>query len=156
MNHRLRIIIWWVKSLRMSCIIMNINLIFFRIIANFNSVNMYTCVIKWWWERLGKLLGIGQNVWNYSLISWEYHLITYTNIMGDELHQQLWIFDIILYRIDWELHSLKCSDLKCCLSTGFSKFFDKIPIRILLDVLFCVFKFSKASFCALTSSFKAF
>ena len=36
------------------------------------------------------------------------------------------------------------------------KFFDKLPVRILLDVLFRVFKFSKASFCALTSSFTAF
>ena len=30
-----------------------------------------------------------------------------------------------------------------------SEFFNKIPARILLDVLFCVFSFSKASFCAL-------
>ena len=37
-----------------------------------------------------------------------------------------------------------------------SEFFDKIPVRILLDVLFRVFRFSKASFCALTSSFMTF
>ena len=38
-----------------------------------------------------------------------------------------------------------------------SEFFDKIPVRILLDVLFrVVFRFSKASFCALTSSFMTF
>ena len=37
-----------------------------------------------------------------------------------------------------------------------SDFISKIPVRILLDVLFCVFRFSKASFCALTSSFTAF
>ena len=34
-----------------------------------------------------------------------------------------------------------------------SEFFDKIPVRILLDVLFRVFRFSKASFCTLASSF---
>ena len=39
---------------------------------------------------------------------------------------------------------------------NFSHFFGKILVRILLDVLFCVFRFSKASFCALTSSFTAF
>ena len=60
----------------------------------------------------------------------------------------------ILDRIDRELlHSLERLELKFGLS---SEFFDKIPVRILLDVLFRVFRFSKASFCALTSSFTAF
>ena len=62
----------------------------------------------------------------------------------------------ILDHIDRELHSLKCLDLKFGVSSEFSKFFDKIPVRILLDVLFRVVRFSKASFCALTSSFTAF
>ena len=54
----------------------------------------------------------------------------------------------ILDRIDRELlHSLERLELKFGLS---SEFFDKIPVRILLDVLF---RLSKASFCALTSSF---
>ena len=38
---------------------------------------------------------------------------------------------------------------------NFSDFFGKIPVRILLDALL-LFRFSKASFCALTSSFTAF
>ena len=38
----------------------------------------------------------------------------------------------------------------------FSEFFDNIPLRILLDVLFRVFRFSKASFYALKSSFMTF
>ena len=60
----------------------------------------------------------------------------------------------ILDRIDRELlHSLERLELKFGLS---SEFFDKIPVRILLDVLFRVFRFSKASFCALISSFTAF
>ena len=68
--------------------------------------------------------------------------------MGDELRSQSWIFDMfILDRIDRQLHSLKRLDLK------FSEFFDKIPVRVLLDVLFRVFRFSRASFNALTSSF---
>ena len=50
----------------------------------------------------------------------------------------------ILDRIDRELlHSLERLELKFGLS---SEFFDKIPVRILLDVLFRVFRFSKASF----------
>ena len=32
-------------------------------------------------------------------------------------------------------------------------FFNKIPVRVLLDVLFCMFRFSRASFNAPTSSF---
>ena len=50
----------------------------------------------------------------------------------------------ILDRIDRELlHSLERLELKFGLS---SEFFYKIPVRILLDVLFRVFRFSKASF----------
>ena len=55
------------------------------------------------------------------------------NIMGDELRQQSWIFDMfILDRIDRELHSLERLELEFGLS---SEFFDKIPVRMLLDVL---------------------
>ena len=61
---------------------------------------------------------------------------------------------IILDRIDRELlHPLERLELKFGLS---SEFFDKIPVRIYLDVLFRVFRFSKASFCPLTSSFMTF
>ena len=49
----------------------------------------------------------------------------------------------ILDRIDRELHSLEHLELKFGLS---SEVFDKIPVRILLDVLFRMFRFSKASF----------
>ena len=60
----------------------------------------------------------------------------------------------ILDRTDRELlHSLERLELKFGLS---SEFFDKIPVRILLDVLVREFRFSKASFCALTSSFMTF
>ena len=38
----------------------------------------------------------------------------------------------------------------------FSQFFDKMPVRILLDVLFPVFRFSEASFNAPTSALIAF
>ena len=55
----------------------------------------------------------------------------------------------ILDRIDRELHSLKRLELKFGLS---SEFFDKTPVRILLDVLFREFRFSKASFYTLASS----
>ena len=60
----------------------------------------------------------------------------------------------ILDRIDRELlHSLERLALKFGLSSELN---DKIPVGILLDVLFRVFRFSKASFCALTSSFMTF
>ena len=59
----------------------------------------------------------------------------------------------ILHRIDRQLHSLKRLELKFGLR---SKFFNKIPVRILLDVLLRVFRFSKASFYALASSFMTF
>ena len=61
---------------------------------------------------------------------------------------------LILDRIDRELlHSLKRLELKFGLS---SEYFDKIPVRILLDLLFRVFRFSKVSFYALASSFMTF
>ena len=63
--------------------------------------------------------------------------------MGDELSSQSWIFEMfILDRIVRKLHSLKSLELKFGLG---SEFFDKIPVRILLGVLFRVYRFSKAS-----------
>ena len=75
--------------------------------------------------------------------------------MGDELRLHSWIFDMfILDRIDRELlYSVERLELKFGLS---SEFFDKISVRILLDVLFGAFRFSKASFYALASSFLTF
>ena len=52
----------------------------------------------------------------------------------------------ILDHIDREL---------ACKVQNFSDFFSKIPVKVLLDVLLCV-QFSKASCCALTSSFTTF
>ena len=49
----------------------------------------------------------------------------------------------ILDRIDQELPSLERSELKFGLS---SEFFNKIPVRILLDVLFRVFRFLRRLF----------
>ena len=57
-----------------------------------------------------------------------------------------------LDRIDRELPSLKRLELKFGLT---SEFFDKIPVRVLLDVLFRVCRFSKASFYAPASSLLA-
>ena len=57
---------------------------------------------------------------------------------------------ILALFIDRELHPRKSLELKFGLS---SEFFDKIPVRILLDVLFRMFRFPKASFNSPTSSF---
>ena len=69
------------------------------------------------------------------------------NIMGDELRSQSWNFVmlILIYRVDQELHTLKSSQFKFGLSSEFSDFFEKIPVRISFNVLFRVFRFSKAS-----------
>ena len=73
--------------------------------------------------------------------------------MGDELRYQSWILDMfILDHIDRELLSLKCLDLKF-------RIFQTFSAKYLLEsflMFSCVFRFSKASFCALTSSFTAF
>ena len=59
----------------------------------------------------------------------------------------------ILDRINREHPSLEHLELKFGLS---SEFFNKTLVRILLDVLFHVFRFFKASFYALASSFMTF
>ena len=94
--------------------------------------------------------------WNYSLISRVYYLITYNYIswVTSYVSNLGFLVDIfILDSIDRELHFLERLELKFGLS---SQFFDKIPIRILLDVLFHLFRFSKVSFYSLASSFMTF
>ena len=59
----------------------------------------------------------------------------------------------ILDRIDRELPFLERLEIKFGLS---SEIFNKISVRILLDVPFRVFRFFKASFYALASSFMTF
>ena len=79
---------------------------------------------------------------NFTSIPFDYLLISWvTNYVA------------ILDNIDGELHSLERLELKFGIS---SEFFDKMPVRILLDVLFHVVRFSKASFYALASSFMTF
>ena len=91
--------------------------------------------------------------WNYSLISRDIWLLIY--IMGDELRSQSWVFDLFIphgFIVSTENSTLSRIDL----SSKFSECFDKIPLRILHDVLCRVFRFSKASFNALTSQFIEF
>ena len=79
---------------------------------------------------------------NFTSIPFDYLLISWvTNYVA------------ILDNIDRELHSLERLELKFGIN---SEFFDKMPVRILLDVLFRVVRFSKASFYALASSFMTF
>ena len=72
-------------------------------------------------------------------------------------------FDYLL--ISWVTNYVRNRGFLTCLSgfyrvyrevQNFSEFFNKIPVRILLDVIFCVFRFSKASLNVLTSSFIKF
>ena len=81
---------------------------------------------------------------NFTSIPFDYLLISWVKNYVDMF---------ILDRIDRELQSLERLELKFGLN---SDFFDKIPVRILLDVLFRVFRFSRASFYALASSFMTF
>ena len=79
---------------------------------------------------------------NFTSIPFDYLLISWvTNYVA------------ILDNIDRELYSLERLELKFGIS---SEFFDKMPVRILRDVLFRVVRFSKASFYALASSFMTF
>ena len=79
---------------------------------------------------------------NFTSIPFDYLLISWvTNYVA------------ILDNIDRELYSLERLELKFGIS---SEFFDKMPVRILLDVLFRVVRFSKVSFYALASSFMTF
>ena len=78
---------------------------------------------------------------NFTSIPFDYLLISWvTNYVSNRgfLTCLSWIVSI-----DRELHSQT-------FRAKFSEFFDNIPLRILLDVLFRVFRFSKESFCALT------
>ena len=77
---------------------------------------------------------------NFTSIPFDYLLIS-------------WVTNYVSNRIDRELPSLERLELKFGLSSEFS---NKIPVRILLDVLFRVFRFFKASFYALASSFMTF
>ena len=68
------------------------------------------------------------------------------NVKGAKLcSQSCSFFTCVSYQ---ELHALKSLKHKFNfgLSSQFSELFDKIPVRILLDVLFHFFRFSKASF----------
>ena len=88
---------------------------------------------------------------NFTSIPFDYLLISrVTNYVSNRgfLTCLSWIVSI-----DRELHS---QTFRAKIWLKFSEFFDNIPLRILLDVLFRVFRFSKASFYALTSSFMTF
>ena len=93
-------------------------------------------------SRIAKVIRHQERM-SYLLISWV------TNYLSNLGFLDMFIRD----DIDRELHSLLRLELKFDLS---SEFFDKIPVRILLDVLFRVFRFSKPSFYVLPSSFMTF
>ena len=58
---------------------------------------------------------------NFMSILFDYLLISWvTNCVSN-----FGFLTLLLYRIDRELHSLKCLDLKFGLGSEFSKFFDK-------------------------------
>ena len=87
---------------------------------------------------------------NFTSITFDYLLISWvTNYVSN-----LQFFDMfILDRIDRKRPSLERLELKFGLS---SEFFNKISVRILLDVLCLVLRFFKASFYLLASSFMTF
>ena len=63
--------------------------------------------------------------------------------MGDELRSQWWIFDMFILVLSYL--SIENSILSKVLVLKFglsSEFFDKIPVTILLDVPFRVFRFT--------------
>ena len=90
------------------------------------------------------LLNLTSIPFDYLLISW---LTNYVSNRGF-LTCLSWIVSI-----DRELHS---QTFRAKIWVKFSEFFDNFPLRILLDVLFRVFRFPKVSFYAPTSSFMTF
>ena len=75
--------------------------------------------------------------------------------MGDELRSQSWLFDLFIphgFNVSIKNSTLSRVDL----SSKVSECLDKIPLRILHDVLCRVFRFSTASLNALTSQFIEF
>ena len=83
---------------------------------------------------------------NFTSILFDYLFITWeTNYVRN---RGFWTCLSWFYRIDQELRSTLS---RVGLSSEFSKYFDKLPLRILHDVLCRVFRFFKASFNALTS-----
>ena len=96
-------------------------------------------------QRRGKLLGLVKTQVklfpNFTSIPFDYLLISWvTNYVSNQgfLTCLSWIVSI-----DRELHS---QTFRAKIWLKFSEFFDNIPLRILLDVLFRVFRFSKVSF----------
>ena len=88
---------------------------------------------------------------NFTSIPFDYLLISrVTNYVSNRgfLTCLSWIVSI-----NRELHA---QTFRAKIWLKFSEFFDNIPLRILLDVFFRVFRFSKTSFYALTSSFMTF
>ena len=73
---------------------------------------------------------------NFTSIPFDHLLILrVTNYVSNREFFDMFILDHIYQ----ELNSLKCLDLKFGLNSEFfAKIFDKIPVRILLDVLLCV------------------
>lgn len=77
--------------------------------------------------------------------------------MGDELHSKSWIFDKFILVLSYlAIENFMLSKDKFSLSSEFAEFFDEIPVRILHDMLFRMFRFSQVSFNAMTSSFIKF
>ena len=81
--------------------------------------------------------------WHYSLFLRVYHLGTYWYHFWQitvTIRSQSWF----VCRIDKSMH-WKVKSIKFDLSRQVSEFLDKIPVRIILGVLFRVLRFSKAS-----------
>ena len=88
---------------------------------------------------------------NFTSIPFDYLYISWFTSYVSNL--RFFVDMFIQDGIDRELHSLERLELKFGLS---SQFFDKIPVRILLDVLFHLSRFSKVLFYSLASSFMTF
>ena len=75
---------------------------------------------------------------DYLSISWATNYVSTDDFFFTCLPCLSWIVSID------KLFSLKRLELRFGLSSELSEFFDKIPVRIFLDSLFRVFRFSKA------------
>ena len=110
-------------------------------VSKFCSI-VFVCVIKWW--RVKLFPNLTSIRFDYLLILW---VTNYVSNRG--------FLTCVQDRIDRSWTPL-FQTFRAKIWPKFSEFFHNIPLRILLDVLFRVFRFSKASFYAPTSSFITF
>ena len=91
----------------------------------FPATTTFICVIRWWRVNFFP---------NFTSLTF----FLPTNITGDKLPSQSWVVLVFVSRTSYAEKLGHSIILALCLQVA--EFFDKIPVRILLDVLFRAFR----------------